>query len=98
MAKTDHMLAEENFSKNPFLLELYNKTKPVPVRGENGNQCVRIDTRNCSREFVRRLEAYISANPDKLRLVIRGLDYYLEILSKDSFTVAYQKCIYNVLH
>ena len=91
MARSAKKMMDGAISETPFLSELYKKTKPLPFVAENGNQCVCINLSNCSRSFLAKLEEFISENPDQFRLVARGLDYYLEILGKETYSTAYQK-------
>lgn len=91
MGRSMNKTSDTSFAGNSFLAELYNKTKPLPFRTESGNECVSINMTGCSKSFLRSLENFITDNSDHFRLVVRGVDYYLEILGRESFTSAYQK-------
>ena len=91
MSRSAKKMEKREFSDAPFLSELYKKTTPLPFVAENGNQCVCINLSNCTQAFLRNLEQFIADNPNQFRLVARGLDYYLEILGRETFSIAYQK-------
>lgn len=79
------------FSSVSFWDELYQRTTPLPFRAGNGNQCIAVDLRNCSQDFLRKVEDCFAGERGSFRLIGRGLDYYLEVLDRDTFLNAYQK-------
>ena len=91
MPKLSRDGAEVQATNSSFLYDLYNKTKPLPFRSENGNECISINLTGCSKLFIRELENFINDNSEHFRLVARGVDYYLEVLGKETFTIAFQK-------
>ena len=94
MDDTVHRSQDAEHFEDSFLHELYLNATLLPFRSENDHQCICINTRNSSRAFINTLEAYISAHPNYLRLVVRGLDYYLEVLDSGTFVEAYENGVF----
>ena len=93
MANGDNTVINNALPENSFFSELYNRTTELPIKANSGNECISIDMRNCSKCFLTNIEELFENNPDKLRLLVRGLDYYVEVLNKDKSIHAYQKSI-----
>jgi len=83
MLKDDGKLFERTLSKNPFLSELYRRTERLPFKSESGNELISIDAKGSSKEFVRKLEVFVDAK--SFKLLVRGSDYYLEVLNGTTF-------------
>lgn len=74
-----------------FLIELNERTEKLSGRSTTGHTCVKICLNGCKGDFVVRLEEFLVVNDDLFKLHIRGLDYYVELLSGDNPMEEYSK-------
>lgn len=79
------------FTDNSFLQELYNRTTQIPIKSNNNHECISVDMRNSSKEFVAKSEKFFERNANKFRILIRGIDLYIEVVCGDTFLEAYKK-------
>lgn len=82
--------SEHDFTSSSLISHLYERSSLAPIKTEKGNECILVDMSGCSEEFLRDAEAFF-ANPERFQILIRGADYYVEVLQGDSFTEAYNK-------
>jgi hypothetical protein len=47
--------------------------------------------RNSSKEFVAKSEKFFERNANKFRVLVRGLDLYIEVVGGDTFLEAYKE-------
>jgi hypothetical protein len=69
---------------------LYKRSSLAPIKTRAGNECVLVNMSGCSEKFLREAEAFFD-NPEQFRILIRGADYYVEVLKGVSFSEAYNK-------
>ena len=79
-------------TSSSFVNILYMRSTLAPIKTEQENECILVNMRDCSNDFLRDAEVFF-AKSDRFQVHIRGLDYYVEVLNGDSFTEAYNKSI-----
>jgi hypothetical protein len=87
-------LSENEFFDNYFLLELFKRTSLLPFKSDEGNDFITVDIRNCTEEFLSKAESLFSSK-HRIKIHVKGSEYYLEVLHGDSFFNAYKKLIYD---
>ena len=87
-------LSENEFLDNHFLLELFKRTSLLPFKSEEGNDFISVDIRNCTDEFLSKAESLFSSK-HRIKIHVKGSEYYLEVLHGESFFNAYKKLIYD---
>jgi len=83
MVNDDTKMREMELSDEQFLSELYRRTSLLPFKSESGNEFISINTKDCANGFLQKVE--ILAGSKNFKLLIRGTDYYLEVLEGKTF-------------
>lgn len=78
-------ISPRRYCDNLFLVELHSRIKFLPVKSTAGNDCISIDMRCCSEEFLIAVDDFLAKNIESIRLLVTGSDYYLEVLNSDVF-------------
>lgn len=81
---------EHDIAINILIYELYNRSTLAPVKSKRGNDCILVNMNNCSHDFQKSVEAFLSES-DRFLIHVRGLEYYVEVLNGESFTEAFNK-------
>ena len=81
---------EHDLTSSSFINDLYKRSTLAPIKTKQENECVLVNMSDCSNEFLRDAETFF-AESGRFKILIRGLECYVEVLNGDSFTEAYNK-------
>lgn len=88
-----HSWAQEHGLDTSLLInKLYKRSTLAPIKTNQGNECILIDLSDCAHDFLRFAEDFF-AESERFQLMIKGMDYYVEVLHGDSFSEAYRKSL-----
>lgn len=92
MGKVNQGLRENDQILCSFINHLYKRSSLAPVKTEQGNQCIVVNMGDCSQDFLLGAEDFF-VKSERFQILIKGKDYYVEVLNGDSFTDAYNESI-----
>ncbi len=92
MHNDEQLRPSRDLHNTSFINKLYMRSTLVPVKTGQGNECILVDLKDCSTSFLQDADSFFVGS-DRFRLLIRGVEYYVEVLYGDSFGAAYQKSI-----
>lgn len=81
---------ENDYSDGVFFMELHRRIRPLPIRSSSGNECVSIVMTGSAREFQVRTEEFISCHSDCFHLMVKGQEYYVELVDFEHFVARYE--------
>ena len=73
-----------------LISHLYKRSDLAPVKTGQGNECILVNLSNCSKDFLLNTERFFITS-SRFKILIRGIDYYIEVLDGDKFADAYNK-------
>lgn len=79
-----------DLTSSSFISNLYKRSNLAPIKTKQENECVLVNMSDCSNDFLRSAEVFF-AESGLFQILIRGSDYYIEVLNGDSFSEAYNK-------
>jgi hypothetical protein len=88
MDKDTVILIENEYYRNKFIKEIYERTRPLHFNAENGNYLIVVDMNNSTKTFQKQSLDYFEKNK-KFKLHIIGPEYYLEVLNGVNYFDAY---------
>ena len=88
MAKVDDKMSEHEQFLCSLINHLYKKSSLAPVKTGQGNECVIVDMSDCSQDFLLAAENFF-VDSKRFQILIRGEDYYVEVLNGDSYADVY---------
>ena len=74
---------EHDSTSSSLISHLHKRSSLAPIKTVQGNECILVNMSGCSEEFF--------ANSERLQILIRGAEYYVEVFKGVSFTEAYNK-------
>jgi len=81
---------EHDLTSSSFINNLYKRSTLAPIKTKQENECILVNMSDCSNDFLRSAETFF-AESNLFQILIRGSDYYIEVLNGDSFSEAYNK-------
>ncbi len=78
-------ISQKRYCESVFLVELHSRIKFLPVKSTAGNDCISIDMRCCSEDFLIATDGFLAKSIESIRLLVTGSDYDLEVLNSDVF-------------
>ena len=79
-----------DLTSSSFINNLYKRSTLAPIKTKQENECILVNMSDCSNDFLRSAEVFF-AESSLFQILIRGSDYYIEVLNGDSFSEAYNK-------
>lgn len=77
------------YPESIFFLELHQRLKPLPVKSDTGNECISIEMDDCIADFQKRTEEFLLENADCLKLIMKGREYYVEVVDFHNLETKY---------
>lgn len=90
MGKVTEGLREHDQILCSLINHLYKRSTLAPVKTEQGNECILVNMDDCSRDFLLGAEDFF-VNSERFKILIKGVDYYVEVLNGASFNDAYNE-------
>ena len=88
MGKANKGLIEHDQILCSLIGHLNKRSSLVPIKTEQGNECILVNMNDCSQDFLLGAEDFF-INSEQFQILIKGKEYYVEVLNGDSYANAY---------